>query len=77
MLSRRLLFATGAALSAPRLARAGDAATLHFVPQSDLGILDPIWTAAYVTRNHGLMVFDTLYGLDDSFQPQPQPQPQP
>ena len=25
-------------------------------------MLDPVWTAAYVTRNHGMMVFDTLYG---------------
>jgi peptide/nickel transport system substrate-binding protein len=76
-LSRRLLLGVGAALAspvlaAPRLARAQGASLLRFVPQSDLGILDPIWTAAYVTRNHGLMVFDTLYGMDDRFQIQPQ-----
>ena len=45
---------------------------LRFVPQSDLGMLDPIWTAAFVTRNHGLMVFDTLYGMDEAYRAQPQ-----
>ena len=35
---------------------------LKFIPQSDVTMLDPIWTTAYVTRNHGFMVFDTLYG---------------
>ncbi|MFX5521547.1 ABC transporter substrate-binding protein, partial [Acinetobacter baumannii] len=29
-------------------------------------------TTAYVTRNHALMVFDTLYGVDDKNQPHPQ-----
>jgi peptide/nickel transport system substrate-binding protein len=35
-------------------------------------VLDPIWTTAYVTRNHGYMIFDTLFGLDSSFKPSPQ-----
>ena len=35
---------------------------LKFITQSDLAIVDPVWTTAYVTRNHGYMVFDTLYG---------------
>ena len=34
--------------------------------------LDPIWTTAYVTRNHGFMIFDTLYGIDNSFTARPQ-----
>src|SRR5258706_13040419 len=53
----------------------GDAAaqkTLRFVPQADLRILDPIWTTALITRNHGYMVFDTLFALDANQQPQPQ-----
>jgi peptide/nickel transport system substrate-binding protein len=45
---------------------------LRFIPQSDLAVLDPIWTTAYVTRHHSMMVFDTLYGIDAGFQPQPQ-----
>jgi peptide/nickel transport system substrate-binding protein len=73
MLSRRsFLAASGAALAMPSLARAADARTLKFIPQSDLTILDPIWTTAYVTRNHGLMVFDTLYGIDGSYAAKPQ-----
>ena len=45
---------------------------LKFVPQADLAILDPIFTTAYVTRNHAFLVYDTLYGLDESYQPHPQ-----
>jgi len=55
-----------------RRARAGDAKTLHFIMRNDLRVLDPMWTTAYVTRNHGYMVFDTLFALDSKFQPQPQ-----
>jgi peptide/nickel transport system substrate-binding protein len=51
---------------------AADAKTLIFIPQSDLRVLDPIWTTAYVTRNHGYMVFDTLFALDAQFKPHPQ-----
>lgn len=53
-------------------AHAADAKTLRFIAQSDLRVLDPIWTTAYVTRNHGYMVFDTLFALDSKFQPHPQ-----
>ena len=35
-------------------------------------MLDPVVTTAYMSRNHGYMVFDTLYGMDAGFQPQPQ-----
>ena len=35
-------------------------------------MLDPIATTNYVTRNHALMVFDTLYGVDAQNRPQPQ-----
>ncbi|TCZ66605.1 ABC transporter substrate-binding protein [Roseicella aquatilis] len=71
-LTRRALPALGAALAAPRLAFAQPSRLLRFVPQSDLGVLDPIWTTAYVTRNHALMVFDMLYGMDAQYRIQPQ-----
>ncbi len=45
---------------------------LKFVPQADLAVVDPIWTTAEVTRNHGLLVYDTLFGLDAAFRPVPQ-----
>lgn len=65
--------AAGAAvLAMPNLARSQDANILRFVPYADVAIIDPIWTTAYATRTHALLVYDTLYGLDDKFQPQPQ-----
>ena len=73
MLTRRSLLATSAvALATPSIARAAGSNVMKFIPQSDLTILDPLWTTAYVTRNHGLMVFDTLYGSDADYAAQPQ-----
>jgi len=76
MKRRTLLTGLGAAtttvLARPALVRAAAATTLKFIPQIDLTILDPHWTPAYVTRNHGYMVFDTLYGQDGHFAAQPQ-----
>ena len=46
--------------------------TLRFIPQADLRSIDPIWTTAYVTRNFGYLVFDTLFSLDKDFKPKPQ-----
>jgi peptide/nickel transport system substrate-binding protein len=51
---------------------ASEQKTLRFVAQSDLRVLDPIWTTAYITRNHGYMVFDSLFALDANFTPHPQ-----
>ena len=62
MKRRTFLAASAATLALPSVARAQGKRLLKFIPQSDLAILDPIWTTAYVTRNHGYMVFDTLYG---------------
>ncbi len=45
---------------------------LRFIPQADLRSIDPIWTTAYVTRNFGYLVFDTLFSLDKDFKPHPQ-----
>jgi peptide/nickel transport system substrate-binding protein len=46
--------------------------TLRIVPHSDLKILDPIWTPAYITRNHGYMIYDTLFAVDAEGQIKPQ-----
>ena len=62
MKRRKFLVASAASLALPSIARAQGKRVLKFIPQSDLAILDPIWTTAYATRNHGYMVFDTLYG---------------
>ena len=39
---------------------------------SDLKIVDPIWASAQISRTHGYMVYDTLFGLDADLKPQPQ-----
>ncbi|MEJ7668234.1 MAG: ABC transporter substrate-binding protein [Casimicrobiaceae bacterium] len=46
--------------------------TLRAVMHSDLKIVDPIWTTAYIVRNHGYMVYDTLFATDASGQIKPQ-----
>jgi peptide/nickel transport system substrate-binding protein len=61
---------TGIGLSAR--AKGADTKTLRFIAQSDLRVLDPIWTTAGITRNHGYMVYDTPFALDAKFKPQPQ-----
>src|SRR5262245_50291881 len=45
---------------------------LRFVPHADLKVLDPIWTTAYITRNHGYLVYDTLFATDGNLKIQPQ-----
>src|ERR1019366_7944045 len=73
MINRRTFAAgLGAALAAPAIARGAAAAPLKFIPQSDLTILDPIINTVYTVRNHGYMVFDTLFGTDSNTQMQPQ-----
>lgn len=41
-----------------------EADTLRVVPSAPLQILDPLSTTAYITRDHGYMVYDTLFGTD-------------
>ena len=46
--------------------------TLRVVMHSDVKILDPIWTTAYIVRNHGYMVYDTLFAMDAKGEIKPQ-----
>ncbi len=46
--------------------------SLRFILIGDLKILDPIWTTAYITRDHGYMIWDTLFAQDAPFQIKPQ-----
>ncbi len=71
MIHRRTLFATGAAglMAAPAVAQNTRASTLRFVPQANLSVLDPIFTTATVTGNHGYYVYDTLYASMRSSRP--------
>ncbi len=77
MLRRDLLAGAAAGLAAasvsrPALAQGAGSRVLKFVPQADLAVADPIITTAYVSRNHGYLVWDTLYGIDEDYKPQPQ-----
>lgn len=45
---------------------------LRYVKSSNLTILDPIWSPAYVTRDHGYMIYDTLFAMDEQNQIKPQ-----
>jgi peptide/nickel transport system substrate-binding protein len=63
--------ATASLIAAPSLVRAQAATTLKFTPYADLALLDPL-VSAFVTRNHVMMVFDTLYALDAAGMPRPQ-----
>ena len=60
------------ALGAPSVHAQNGRQSLRFVAQADLKVLDPIWTTAYITRNHGYLVYDTLFGTDENLQIKPQ-----
>src|ERR1700716_2001184 len=50
----------------------GQDRVLRLVPHSNLAILDPIWTTQYMARNHGYMIYDTLFGTDEKNNVKPQ-----
>jgi peptide/nickel transport system substrate-binding protein len=69
---RTLLRGALAALPAPALAADERVRELRFMPQIDLVFLDPHYSMTNITRNHGGLVFDQLYGTDGNFVAQPQ-----
>jgi peptide/nickel transport system substrate-binding protein len=73
-LSRRSF--VGGALAAPFIAQPGfgqaKGSVLRVIPHADLKNIDPIWTTAYISRNHGYMVYDTLFAMDGELKPKPQ-----
>ena len=72
MPTRRRILQAAAALALPSVARGQGTQVLTVVPQADLAVLDPVWTTSYQTRDHGFLVFDTLFGLDSGFRASPQ-----
>ncbi len=70
---RRSLIASVAALATVLSPVVSSAQTvLKAVMESDVKILDPIWSGAYITRNYGYMVYDTLFSIDEKFDVKPQ-----
>ena len=59
-------------LARPSIAQGTAARTLKFIPEGNLANADPIWTTTTVARNHGYMIYDTLFGVDSALTPQPQ-----
>src|SRR5262249_3805151 len=53
-----------AGLATPALSQRAAARVVRLVPLAGLANFDPIWTTAYIGRNAGLLVWDTLYGMD-------------
>jgi peptide/nickel transport system substrate-binding protein len=66
-----ILAALAASLLALPILPAG-AKTIRAVMHSDLRVIDPGFTTAYITRDHGYMVYDTLLSTDENFHVQPQ-----
>jgi peptide/nickel transport system substrate-binding protein len=76
-MDRRTLLKTAAGASAaaamstlanPAISQRASARALRLVPHADLASLDPVWSFAYIARNAGLLVWDTLYGMDAKLQ---------
>lgn len=60
-------------LAAPAYAQGrGDPRVLRIKLFGELRSLDPFISPEYMARNHGYMVYDTLFALDSKMRPQPQ-----
>ena len=59
-------------LSLDETAAAQDKKVLRVVMHSGLRITDPIITTAYIARNHGYMIYDTLFATNENFDIKPQ-----
>ncbi len=57
---------------APGQAQSGPQSVLRVAPETLSRILDPHFTTSFTTRDFGYLVFDTLFAVDDHFEPQPQ-----
>jgi peptide/nickel transport system substrate-binding protein len=71
-MSRRwagLVLAVGALLAA---APAQSQSTLRVAPETLSRILDPHFTTSFTTRDLGYLIYDTLFAVDENFEPKPQ-----
>src|SRR5262245_66678439 len=72
MINLLMKFARLPSILAVIAAAPAGAQTLKMVAHSDLKVLDPIWTTAFITRNHGYMIYDVLFAKDAELRIQPQ-----
>ncbi|MGE8701800.1 MAG: ABC transporter substrate-binding protein, partial [Achromobacter sp.] len=52
------------AVAVPLFPAQAEPVNAKVVMHAPLRVLDPVLTNAYITRNHGYMVYDTLFSLD-------------
>src|SRR5699024_7248809 len=71
LITRKRLLQTLAG-SAVLLTSIASAQTVTAVMHSGLRLMDPIRSTAFITREHGYMIYDTLVGLDADFNVKPQ-----
>jgi peptide/nickel transport system substrate-binding protein len=64
--------AAAGGVATPAISQRAAAGTLRLVPHADLTNFDPIWSPAYIARNAGLLVWDMLYGIDNTLTPRRQ-----
>jgi peptide/nickel transport system substrate-binding protein len=69
---RRLLLASAVALATAVSSEASAQTTFKVVMHSDVKATDPVWSGAYITRNFGYMIYDTLFAVDEKLQVKPQ-----
>ncbi len=64
--------ATAGGFATPAISQRAAAQALRLVPHADLANFDPVWSNAYIARNAGLLVWDMLYGIDNTLTPRRQ-----
>ncbi len=72
MNGRAVKWLLAGATAAALMSASAQAQTLKAVMHSDVKILDPIWTTAYIVRNHGYMIYNTLFAVDNKLAVKPQ-----
>src|SRR5688572_33465040 len=73
MTIRRLCSLAALAASTALAAAPGYAqSVLRVAPETLSRVLDPHFTTSFTTRDFGYLVFDTLFAVDDRFEPRPQ-----
>ena len=60
------------ALSLAAPPEAGAESVLRATMHADVRNVDPFWTTQTITGIHAMLVYDTLFGVDDQLKPQPQ-----
>ena len=71
-LAATMVIAGLSAVCLPGAAMAQPQTIVRAVMHSDLKIVDPVWSTAYISRNHGYMIYDTLFAMDAQGAVQPQ-----